>query len=181
MKYSEWNLNQKTLFAELESLHETGIFNVLGSEQLHFFFLIKFGNKEVVSSLEKVSNVAVAQMLNNLYYAKWQKLADIYLNELEVGFASSTTTENMNTDKSTKKINADKTSQVSAYNDDEFSNVSGDIDITNESGERETSTSTTTTVLNLKSVDFQRALLENSNITNVICEDISKLVLLSIY
>lgn len=181
MKYNQWHMNQNSLFYELLELNPTGVLSILGVEQMNFFFSIHHGNKEVIPSIETVDVVTVAKMIHSVYSVKWEKLYKIYVNDFEIGFDSSTRKENINIDTSNKNVNMNKTSQVSAFNDDTMTNVSGDVDSTNEIGERETSLTSDTTTLNLKSVDFQRALLENSNISNVIGEDISKLILLSVY
>lgn len=181
MKYNEWNISQNSIFYELNELAPNGIISILGVEQLNLYYSINHGGKTIVPTLERVNTSAVANMIHNMYNKKWERLAEIYLNDLEIGFDSSTTTDSNSTNKTNKDVTTNNTQQVSAYNDDELTNVSGEMDSLNEQGEAEQSTLVTVTHKKLKSIDFQRALLENSNITNVICTDIAQLISLSIY
>lgn len=181
MNYNEWNINQNSIFYELNELTPNSIINVLGVEQLNLYYSINHGEKTIAPSLERVSTQAVANMINNMYMKKWEQLVNIYLNDLELGFDYSTTTDSNSVGTSNKDVSTNSTQKVSAYNDEEMSDVSGEIDSLNEAGDNETTSNVTVLHKTLKSIDFQRNLLENSNITNAICKDIAELISLSIY
>ena len=181
MKYSDWNMNGNSIFYELNELNPDRVISILGVEQLDLYYHIHYGAKPMLPSLENVTSNAIAHMLNNMYMKKWEQLANIYLNDFEVGFDSSTTTETNVVTASNKDIATANTQQVSAYNDENMSDVSGEVDSINEQGDSEQTTTVTIINKSIQSIDFQRALLENSNISDVICKDVSQLISLSIY
>lgn len=181
VKYEQWNVNQNNIFHEMYELSPNGVIGVLGVDELNMFYSIKHGGKEMVPSLCNKSTGMVAKMLHNMFMDKWNALHDIYMNGLEVGFESSTTSNRNNIQTNEKNLTSSKTEKVSAFNDDELTDVSGENDSLDESGKRMNDDFSTSTTKNIKSIDIQRSLLENSNISTVIIDDISKVISLSIY
>ena len=181
VKYQQWTMNQNNLFNELNDLTPNSIIQVLGVEQLHFLYLTKHGNKEVLPSLETATTKEVAKVINSMFMKKWVRLAELYLNEFEVGFDSSSMNNAETTDSDNESVSTNSTSQVSAYNDDEMSDVEGEIDSVVKTGTKTHTNNSNVVNVNIKSIDIQRNLLENSNITNVICQDVSSFIALSIY
>ena len=181
MKYQQWITNQNNLFHELNDLNPNSIIQVLGVEQLNFLYLTKHGNKDVLPSLETATTKEVAKVINSMYMKKWVRLAELYLNEFEVGFDSSTMNNVETSDSDNESISSNRASKVSAFNEEDLSNVSGEDDSIVKTGSKTHSNTSSTVNVNIKSIDIQRSLLENSNITQVICQDISSFIALSIY
>lgn len=183
MKFNEWNVIQEnSLFEELIDLAPNGIISKLGADEVNLYYAITYGGRELIEPLERINTRVVAKMIHGIHSDKWEKLSEMYSNEFEIGFDSSTSTETLTIDTSNKDVSTNNTQQVSAYNDDELSNVSGEMDSLNEKGERENTTTITTTNKNLKSFDIQRNMLENRNsISRIICDDIASIVSLAVY
>lgn len=181
MKYLEWVTEQPSLFNELDKLAPEGIISTLGVEQLDFFYIIQHGTKTMLPTLEGKTTVEVAKMIHTLYMNKWTKLAEIVLNDLPLGFDTSTTNETTNTGNSNKSISTNNVDKASVHNEPELVDVAGEIDSLEETGTNNQTTSTTVQTVNIKSIGIQRVLLENSNITNTICCDIANVLSLSIY
>lgn len=180
VKYVEW-CNGKSLFSEIEQLAPNSIITVLGAEQLNLLYMMRFGSRDLVPSLEYVSVSAVATMLQKIYLDKWQRLADIYLHDFGIGFEDKTETISSDVELSNKDVSTNATNKTVAYNDDELIENSGTIDSLTEVGGKENTTTVTVTKTSLKSIEFQRALLENSHISSIICKDVTSLVSLAIY
>lgn len=180
MKYHEW-CNGLSLFGEIEKLQSESIISLLGAEQLNFLYMIRFGSRELVPSLEHVSVSATALMIQKLYLEKWEKLAALYLNDFEIGFDNSTTVSTTQTGNNSKDLTSSGAQNVSAFNDDELSPSNSNSESLNEVGTSNVLTETTTTKLSFTNVERQRALLENSHIASIICNDVACLLSLAIY
>lgn len=181
MKYLQWNTNQNSVFHELNVLAPDGLIGLLGVEQLELIFKIRYSNRIIVESIEDTDTSAIAGMLHRMFYEKWVKLSEIYLNDFEVGFTSSSTVSSTNEATSSKELTTVTNNAVSPYNEDVMVDVSENGESINEVGTSDGTRNSTVTTKALQSVDLQRALLENSNIVNTICEDVAKVITLPIY
>lgn len=180
MKYHEW-CNEVSLFNEIEKLQSESIIAMLGAEQLNLLYMIRFGSRELVPSLEHVTVPATALMIQKLYLEKWNKLAALYLNDFDIGFDSSSTVTTTQTGNNSKDITSAGAQNVSAFNDDDLTPSNSNSESLNEVGATSVITEATTTKLSFDNIERQRTLLENSHISSIICNDVACLLSLAIY
>lgn len=182
-QYNNWNINQDSLFYELNELNPNGIIEELGVENLNFMFAVQYGSREVPSFFEGKTTKEVAKHINQLFKQKWNRLSEIikHENTLPIGFEKETLIDESNTDLSNKNIVNNNSNKVSAFNVDVLIENSGSDDVLEETGDRESSKQHKQTTTSLQSIDFQRKMLENESISKVICQDVASVIVLSVY
>lgn len=180
--YRNWNQNQKSIFHELEILQPESIVSVLGANFLSVRYFMKFGDRQVPEKLQSMSNKEVAEIIAGVFSQRWTKLYD--LSEVIAYFTdfdSETTIEETNLDSFTKNILSDNTDKVTAF-DSEVLTTDGasdnSISETNEQDKRKLFTKKDRDIVN---VDIRRRMIDNSNIHEIICDDVVSIVGLQIY
>lgn len=183
MQYNSWNVNQDSLFYELNELNPNGIIEEIGVENLNFMFAVQYGSRDVPSFFENKTTKEVASYINQLFMKRWEQLRNIETHEhsLPIGFENEVVIDESNIDSSNKNIVNNNSNKISAFNVDELTENSASDDILEEMGDRESTKAHKKTLTSLESIDTQRKMLDNDNISKVICKDISSVIVLSIY
>ena len=183
MQYNSWNINQDSLFYELNELNPNGIIEEIGIENLNFMFAIQYGSREIPSFFETKPTKEVASYINQLFMKRWEQLRNIetHVHSLPIGFENETVIDESNTDSSNKNIVNNNSNKISAFNVDELTENNSSDDVLEEMGDRESTKTHKKTLSSLKSIDTQRQMTDNENISKVICKDVSSVIVLSIY
>ena len=183
MQYNNWNINQDSLFYELNELNPNGIIEEIGIENLNFMFSVQYGSRKVPSFFENKTTKEVASYINQLFMKRWEQLRNIetHAYSLPIGFENETVIDESNTDTSNKNIVNNNLNKISAFNVDVLTENNSSDDVLEEMGDRESTKTHKKTLLSLESIDTQRQMLDNENISKVICKDISSVIVLSIY
>ena len=117
-------MNNKTpfLWAELYS-----------PQQMYNYFVLTQGNSFVTSSFENVNNETIANMLSEMFTNRWNTLfKTIYHDDVEniLGYNDITTETETSNNSDDETETENKVNQVSAFDDDDFSNNEKDNNIT---------------------------------------------------
>lgn len=182
MNFVEWNeKNSFDLFSKIAEINPTGVIATVGVDTIRLNYLITFGQRKVPDSLAGLSLEQIASFIDNMYDSKWENLYISILDSLPSGFDSETVIEENYTDSNIRENENSNVNSVSAFNDDDFSNETKADTNTNTSDVRDKNRILTERKRSLYSVDKRRKMMENENIRNIICEDISKVLGLAIY
>lgn len=181
MLFNEWNLDQLSIFAELDDLNPNTLIGEIGVSFLTAYYKMNYGEKIVPKSIVKMSNAEVAQIINGRFYSQWERIHELYSEKLPVGFESETTVDETFIDSGSKEVSNNSTNKVTAYNDDSFSDDNSNDTMISESDNRDRNKQYSQKKTSLDSLAKQKNIAYNENMTNVICSDISKVVSLSIY
>ena len=181
MKFNEWNLEQTSIFVELDDLNPNSIIGEVGVTFLTNYYVMNYGEKTVPKSIVKMSSAAIATIINNMYFEQWERLKELYTNVLPIGIDSEITINETNIDTGLKEVSNNNINKVTAFNDDSFTNDDGTDTTVNETDNRDRNKKYTQTKKTIDSVEKHKRLIYNDNIVRTICLDVSKVVSLSIY
>lgn len=137
----------------------------------------------------------IGLIINSLFSDKWEKMIDIYKNEIDIETYKLTTTElideiGKNENTHTNDSSSERENQVSAFDVEEFSNDGKEINTSTvsikdvgDSTKNKTVTRNVSGTLHNKLLDIQRIkeLLQENVICDMIYIDVSQLVGLQIY
>lgn len=181
MKFNEWNLDQTSIFAELDDLNPNSVIGEIGTAFLTNYYVMNYGEKIVPKSIVKMSSAEIATIINGMYFEQWERLKELYINVLPVGVESEITIDETNIDVGSKEVSNSNINKVTAFNDDSFSNDDSTDATVNEIDNRDRNKKYTQTKKTIESIEKHKRLIYNDNIVRTICLDVSKVVSLSIY
>lgn len=181
MKFNEWNLEQTSIFAELDDLNPNSVIGEIGVTFLTNYYVMNYGEKTVPKSIVEKSSAEIAAIINGMYFEQWERLKELYMNILPVGIESEITIDETNIDIGLKEVSNSNINKVAAFNDDSFSNDDSTDATVNETDNRDRNKKYTQTKKTIDSVEKHRRLIYNDNIVRTICLDVSKVVSLSVY
>lgn len=181
MNYVEWTKDQNSIFAELDDLNPNGIIGELGVGYLEVFYEMNYGQRKVPNSIELKTTAETAFILNGLYMNQWERLKEIFDTHLPIGFENETVIQEKYIDVDTKEIDNNNTNKTTAFNTTDFTDENSSDSTINEINNRERDKEYSKKSINLQSVEKQRTMIENENMSRAICVNISSIVGLSIY
>lgn len=183
VQYNNWNINQDSLFYELNELFVDGLINELGVETLNFAFAIQYGSRSVPSFLENKSTKDVAKYIYSLYSVQWKRLQQIVSHEtnMEIGVESETTITENNLNKSNRNVSSATTNKISAFNDDALTDNNNSDESVLDIEDKTSNKSYTQIKKSLSALDFNRKIVENKSVVDIVCQDVARVIVLSIY
>ena len=102
-------------------------------QQMYNYFVLTQGNSFVTSSFENVNNETIANLLSEMFTNRWNTLfKTIYHDDVEniLGYNDVTTETETSNNSDDETETENKVNQVSAFDDDDFSNNEKDNNIT---------------------------------------------------
>lgn len=181
MKFNEWNLEQTSIFAELDDLNPNSLIGDVGVTFLTNYYVMHYGEKTIPKAIVKMSSAEIATIINGMYFKQWERLKELHTNVLPIGVDSEITIDETNIDTGSKEVSNNNINKVAAFNDDSFTNDDSTDTTVNETDNRDRNKKYTQTKKTIESVEKHKRLIYNDNIVRTICLDVSKVVSLSIY
>ena len=179
MNYIDW-AKEGNLFEEINKIQSTSFITNYGSNRIDMLYRVKYGNKTIPSSIEKLSITDVANIIIVSCGDNWNSKYTLLKDEILLGVESKQIVEETINDDIMRVSNSNSENKVSAYNEDELVANDSDSNMVNDDTQKETNRTTTTINTNLNAIKTQLELLD-SNFLDTVLKDVSKLVSLSIY
>lgn len=180
MIFNEWIKDKPSLFSEINKIKPFTFITEYGAENVDILYKIKYGNRTVSKSVEKLTIPELARILVTQFGDNWENKYRLLKDELLLGVDSKTVIDETIRDNTTRMSASNQTTSVSAFNVDDLSTNDSSENTANDDVQKESSKNTVTTHTNMNAIKTQLELLKTSFIDSVL-EDVSKVVSLSIY
>ena len=174
-------LNQGNLWSRVLSLAPDTVKNIATADKLKVSSIFKHGNKTVFDKALLLSDDELASDIILTYGDKWDSLITAELDKLDITMADGRMVKEVTTHTFTKTGSVDNENKVSAFNSDVLVTSDG-----THSGSTDTDDGTKTRTLNdgvggLNSLLNNLSLLQQTNIINVVVNDVVNHITLSVY
>ena len=174
-------LNQGNLWSRVLSLATDTVKNIATADKLKVNSLFKHGNKTVFDKALLLSDDELASDIILTYGDKWNSLITAELSNLDITMADGRMVKEVITHTNTKTGSVDNENKVSAFNSDVLVTSDG-----THSSNTDTDDGTKTRTLNdgvggLNSLLNNLSLLQQTNIINVVVNDVVNHITLSVY
>ena len=174
-------LNQGNLWSRVLSLAPDTVKNIATADKLKVNSLFKHGNKTVFDKALLLSDDELASDIILTYGDKWNSLITAELSNLDITMADGRMVKEVITHTNTKTGSVDNENKVSAFNSDVLVTSDG-----THSSNTDTDDGTKTRTLNdgvggLNSLLNNLSLLQQTNIINVVVNDVVNHITLSVY
>lgn len=174
-------LNQGDLWSRVLSLAPDTVKNIATADKLKVNSLFKYGNRTIYDMALLLSDEELASDIVLAYGDKWDKLITAELDSLDITIADGRMVKEVITHSNTKTGSVDNENKVSAFNSDVLVTSDG-----THSGSTDTDDGTKTRTLNdgvggLNSLLNNLSLLQQTNIINVVVNDVVNHITLSVY
>ena len=181
MLLSEW-LKDSSLFEEINSIQPFPFIVEYGSRNLDLVLRMGYGSRKVPTNIEPLTINEVANIIIVNYGDNWGRKFTLLKEEVLLGVESKTIVTERILDDTNKQLTSTQTNKVSAFNDESDIMVNNDssVDSLKDDTNKEVNKDTETIVTNLNAIKNQLTMF-NTNFINEVCNDVSKIVSLSIY
>ena len=174
-------LNQGDLWSRVLSLAPDTVKNIATADKLKVNSLFKHGNKTVFDKALLLSDDELASDIVLAYGDKWNALVTAELDKLDITIADGRMTKEVITHNNTKTGSVDNENKVSAFNSDVLVTSDG-----THSSNTDTDDGTKTRTLSDGNVGLNNllnnlSLLQQTNIINVVINDVVNHITLSVY
>ena len=174
-------LNQGDLWSRVLSLAPDTVKNIATADKLKVNSLFKHGNKTVFDKALLLSDDELASDIVLTHGDKWNSLITAELSKLDITMADGRMVKEVTTHTFTKTGSVDNENKVSAFNSDVLVTSDG-----THSRNTDTDDGTKTRTLNdgvggLNSLLNNLSLLQQTNIINVVVNDVVNHITLSVY
>ena len=178
------------LFSEIQSLFAPNFLANIEPETLDLFLVARYGEREILSAMEKMSTENIAKYVYGIFSAKWENLFNVLAVKDEESFTGGykevyEETSTLNGAVTSNGVNTD-TTKVSAYNSEEL--VDNESTISNNNNTVNTDNSSTKTYTKTvnngneyKNKEIAVNYLQNSPVYDTIYRDILNIITISIF
>lgn len=180
MKYVEWIEGKSSLFNEIYKIKQYPFIVIYGAENIDLLYKVKYGDREVAKSIEKLTMHELAIILVTIFGDSWNKKYTLLNDELMLGVDSKTVVDETLKDDTTRVSINNQTNKVSAFNDEELTTNDKDEDVINDDIQKESKKNTVTKNYNMNAIKSQLDLFKSHFIDDVL-KDVSTIISLSIY
>lgn len=180
MIFNEWVKGKPSLFSEISKIKPFTFITEYGAENIDTLYKIKYGDRTVSKSVEKLTIPEIARVLVTIFGDNWDNKYRLLKDELLLGVDSKTIVDETIRDNTTRLSKSNQTTAVSAFNVDDLSTNDSSENTENDDMLKESSKNTVTTHTNMNAIKEQLELLK-SNFIDSVLEDVSKVISLSIY
>lgn len=172
-------LDVNNIFDEIKKV-ENFPFLVEGTDILNLELSLKFGERYYISKFNDVSIENIAKLIVKSYSKKWNDL--IQLNE-KITLSNSGNQIETITDESNKTLtgNNTTTNKVGAFNSDELIDDNSNVNNSNETEEKGSSTTKENVVLDYATAFNNLSFSDKTNTINIVLKDVSNYLTLDIY
>lgn len=170
------------LFQEISSVNFLDIFDVVSAENMDFYYLAMYGDRYISNFLNKYEISKVAEIISQLYNDKWNNLYNYIKNSIPILNSYGNTTSEVTTNTGSENTERTLENKISAYNSNEYSENTKDIENNNLTyNNRKTTKETTYT--DIKNINLNNVIdyLKNNYIYATIFSDVNNIITLSIF
>lgn len=180
MIFNEWAKGKPSLFNEISKIKPFTFITEYGAENIDILYKVKYGNRAVSNSIEKLTIPELARILVTVFGDNWENKYRLLKEELLLGVDSKTVVDETIKDNTTRLSKSNQTTSVSAFNVNDLSTNDSSENTSDDMQNKESSKNTVTTHKNMNAIKTQLELLK-SNFIDSVLEDVSKVISLSIY
>lgn len=179
MIFNEW-LKDGSLFTEINTITPSPFITKYGAANLDLIYKMRYGAKTIPSSMESLTVPDVARIISISYSDNWNNKYTLLHDKILLGVGSQVIVEDSTKDDIIRNSNSNSESNVSAFNEDTMTPNDSDSNTVNDDTNKTSTKNSSTTHTNMNAIKQQLKLF-NSSFINTVCEDVRKVVSLSIY
>lgn len=181
MNYNQWIQNKQSLMKTINEVEQFDFLTLYGVEYAEKIYRMKYGQKPVTDVINSFSVLELSNLIVSTHGESWKKQFNYLSKDYQLDVSrevirSSDTTDNINRNTNNNSLN-----EVSGYNDDTLVTESGTKDNGTDSTEKTGTKTETITYKDYRLYDERLKHITNNFVVNVVCEDIKKMISLSIY
>lgn len=182
MNFSEWNNTEKSLFDELEKLMPNSVFETIGGYYFNFYYEMKHGDATMNSKIAKLTPAEVAAIIHKIFNARWTVVNDIaeelaYFNN----FDKETIINEKNLNNTLRELRSKNENNVTGFDTDDTALNDSDNENLTETADGNSNKQYTKLERDIVNLDMRQRIIDNSNIVDIICDDIKTMLSLSVY
>lgn len=180
MIFNEW-IKDKSLFEEINNIKEFPFITSYGAKNLDMAYSLTYGSRPIPSNIETMTVTDVANILVVSFGDNWSNQYNLLKDEILLGVESQIVLDETTKDDIIRITNNEQENKVSAFNSDDLAVNDGDTNTTNDDTKKESNRNNVSKKLSMTAIKQQLELFNTSFLKDVVLQDVSKLLSLSIY
>lgn len=166
----------------MENLQPEGIIATIGTDFISKYYYIKYGDRPLPSKIHSMTSPELAELIVGVFSKRWTKLYDV-AEEIAyfTGFDSETIIDENNLDNYTKSVLSENVDKVTAFDSPTLTTDNANDNSITESNEQDKTRRFTKKERDIQNVDIRRNMIDNSNIIDIVCDDVLSVIALKIY